>query len=203
MAQGSVAEKQTITDQGIVALYLKGYSQRDITEEYKVAAARTRSVLKEAGFNTRSFRSMSEVSKQIIRVLAVEGVYYNDIEAVTDLSVHAIREYVSSSKIGPRSAVPPHKVYPTLESFEARDLFLDRFLVGESFSTLAEDLHFTDRDILNAYFTITEETCAAHAKALKERILRDFAAGFSCSGIARKNGVSRSIVKKYLKPGNK
>lgn len=194
-----------ISDEQIISLYLNGYSQKDIVAKYKISANRTRTVLKEAGYDTSGFRTLHDRMKQVIRVLAISGVYYLDLERVSDISIHAIRDYMHlNPQFGVRATLPPKRRNlldedTVKQSFPIQQEFLAKYDEGDSFCALAELYKFTDADVMYAYYSIQEGNIRAHQAALLSRILEDQAAGMSTSGIARKHIISRSLVKSLIK----
>lgn len=193
-------EKAAITDETIVSLYESGLSQKDIVNNYQVSVQRTRAVLQEAGHNTRGYRALNDTMKKVIFCLVKEGVYYLDIERVTDISFHALRDYVikRAPRIVGRKAVPPKVVRPSLEVFPKRDLIVSEFEDGATFCILVDKYSLSDKEILYFYMSLSDKSVSTHRKALKESILEDDKNGLSVGMIARKYSISRAIIKKYL-----
>lgn len=193
-----MAEKTEIDDKQIIALYQSGFSQNDIAGIYKVSLARTRAVLKGASFDTRGYRALNEWQKRIIVTLVRAGVRYLDVERVTDIAFHALRDYICR--------IPPMADRGKLSSSHSIldehgrpcvDALIREFRSGTSFSKLAAHHDLRDSQILYFYQKISEDDLVAHSKALREQILRDLDSGLSVSIIARKYWISRAIVKRY------
>lgn len=197
--------RSAISDDEIIELYRSGYSQNDIVRNYQVSVQRTRSVLQDAGFDTRGYRALSDTMKLVIMTLVRHGVYYLDIERVTDLSVDAIRDYVTRrmEPILNRSKTPPAQRIPSVEEFPARDTLTREYASGDTFCSLAEAHDLTEQDILFFYLSVTDDILTRHRKALRKNILASLAEGASIAQVARKNHISRSLAKKYANPNQK
>ena len=193
-------EKTTIDDAQIIALYRAGHSQNDIVREYQVSVQRTRAVLKEANFDTRSYRALNETMERVIQSLVRKGVYYIDIERIADISFHAVRFYVTTRwkpDLEERSRLPADLPVPDAEEFPMRDKLIAAYKKGISFCLLVNKYELDEDNIFSFYLSITDDTVNCHRKALRKRIQSDLASGLSVSMIARKSCISRAIIKKY------
>lgn len=194
-------KRSAISDDQIIELYRSGYSQNDIIRNHQVSVQRTRAVLQDAGFDTRNYRTLNDTMKLVITSLVRRGVYYLDIERATDLSVDAIRDFVTRRMppMPDRSKTPPARVVPSLKEFPERDGLVRDFSAGVTFCSLAESCALDEDEIFLLYLSLTDEALSVHGKALQTKIRAAHAEGTSLSMIARKNSISKSIVKKYLK----
>ena len=192
-----VEEKATIGEKQIIALYQAGYSQNDIVSKYQVSVHKTREILKRANFDTRSYRSLNETMKKVIFTLVKAGVYYLGVERVTDISFHAIRQYILHQlPIEDRKSVPPKaQDYNPAKLRNLNQLF-SAFIAGESFCSLVDRHCLSEEDIIRFYLALDDDTLAAHRDSLKSLILSDIEDGLNQTFIAKKRMISRSIVKK-------
>lgn len=191
-------ERAAIDDKQIISLYQSGLSQNDIAAIYKVSLSRTRSVLKDAKFDTRGYRALNEWQKRVIVALVRSGVRYLEVERVTDISFHALRDYIGRiPRLTNRRTTPPVRVEPCPRRLPCKNELIYKFRCGTSFSKLAARYNLHERQILDFYHSIDEEILSEHRTALHEMILKDLADGLSVSIIARKYWISRAIVKQY------
>lgn len=195
-------KRSAISDEQIIELYRSGYSQNDIIRNHQVSVQRTRGVLQAAGFDTRNYRTLNDTMKLVITSLVRRGVYYLDIEEATDLSVDAIRDFVTRrmEPMTDRRKTPPERAIPSLKVFPERDALVREFSAGKTFCTIAEECALDEAEIFLLFMSLTDEAVFLHQKALKTIIHADHDNGTSVAMIARKNSISKSIVKKYLKP---
>lgn len=192
-------EKAAIDDEQIIALYESGFSQNDIVGNYHVSVQRTRTVLQNANFNTRGYRALNDTMKYVITSLVRSGVYYLDVERVTDISFHAIRDFVTrSSPIENRRNVPPKKNLPSLDDFPERDAIVQAYESGTSFCILANAYSLDEKGVLQFYLSLSDRSVEKHCKMIQERIISDVSSGLSVSVISRKYWISRAIIKKYI-----
>lgn len=195
-------DKPAISDEQIVELYRSGFSQNDIAEKYHVSVQHTRAVLKEAGFNTRGYRALNDTMKTVVLTLVRNGVYYLDIERVTDIAFHAIRELVNSKRIPPsslenRSPSPPVKIIPSLHEFPERDEILAKYEHGTSFCVLVDEYSLDEDSILKFYLSISDGSVSRHKASMKKSVFTDLGVGLSLGVIARKNSISKAVARKY------
>ncbi len=179
-----------IKDKEIIELYKTGYSQNDIVKQYDVSVIYTRSVLSAAGFNTRGFRALSPAAMRVIEALVKSGVRYIDIEAVCDLSFHAIRDYVKRSDCRSRKDNLLFNL-----AFSRMSEFLKAYRDGYSFCYLLEDMSIEDDEIFSAFQGIKEEDIAVHRDNLHSHIEKCRNDGLSDAGITQKLNISRSVVR--------
>lgn len=197
-----VEPRRPISDAEIIELYRAGHSQHDITRRYDVTVLHTRDVLQNAGFNTHNFRSLSHTMIRVVRQLVPNGVIYRDIEAVCDLSFHAIRDYVLRTQL--KSSVPAafrvdHSHHKHNFSTMTRRNFLSGYRAGKSFCRLVDELDLNDQAIYAAYSAVTHKDIVQHRANLGRIIEIEHAKGFSYTAVAKNLDISRSIVRARLR----
>lgn len=177
-------------------MFRAGYSQNDIVSHYNVSVLRTRAVLQNAGEDTSRFRRLSDTAQRAIEILVRSGVFYRDIEAVCDVSFHAVRDFVERKGLqGKRGHREITFSVPANKRFRKRTAFLQGYLNGISFFRMVAVLDLTDTEIVLAYRSIQESQIVEHRSNLRLRIEHEHKLGLSQAGIARKLDISRSIVR--------
>lgn len=188
-------EKISISDAEIIHLYENGMSQNDIRRQYPVGLRTVRAVLRKAGFDTSSYRRFPVQFEEVLYVLLRAGVFYRKIADVTDISFHVIRD-IAERRPGrdQRSAYLHPKVIIT----EREETFLARYQDGECFCVLCVSLGLSAKEILRCFALLDQDILARHRAALGERLRGEDMSLNTITSVARKYGISSSVVKTYL-----
>jgi len=190
-------EKMTHEDDSsvIISMYKRGMSQKEISEKYGVCQKRTHRVLQKAGFDTSAYRRIPNVCIEIIYVLLRAGVGYRAAGEATDISFHAIRDIAERH---PRGLVRSEYKEPRLIITDRETAFMNRYLAGECFCMICSSMNMSRKEILRCYAMITDAILAEHRKALRARLNAEDMNYNTVASLARKYGISASIVKAHL-----
>lgn len=199
MGQTSYDSMQ-VSDAEIVRLYSDiGLSQKDIFRLYGVPILRIRNVLRAADCETLSFRKVGDAMKNVVKALVKTGMEYHDIETVTDISYHYIREYIPSSecmlKHESRLARKEALNFVAVPiSFPHRKEFLEEYRAGKTFTELCVQLQYTEAQIAICYALISLPDIEMHKANLRKILIAESEFGLSKTALARKHLISTSVV---------
>lgn len=185
-----------LSDREIIQLYENGMSQSDINRKYNISLKHTRAVLKKAGFNTSGYRRIPAEHEEVIGALLLAGIPYRSVGEVTDMSFHVIRDI--AERLPDR---PDRRPYRKLNYRKmARDeAFLSRYLDGECFCSLCVSMDLSDREIVRCYSMLNDPvSLSRHSDALRRRLNAEDKAHNTETSLARKYGISASVVKAHL-----
>lgn len=120
------AKRLLLSDEQIIALYDFGLSQKEIVQQYPVSVSRTRAVLQAAGFDTRGYRALSGNAMRVMKVLTMASFHGHDIDAVCDLSFHALRDVLERNGLVGNHDEGTHRSYQSCisVSHERTEAFL-------------------------------------------------------------------------------
>lgn len=195
--------KKAIKEDKIVELYQNGYSAKDICKECHVSTLYVRNVLRCAGFNTRTYRKISENNKDKILLLIKNGYSYNQIGNLLGCSFHLVREVVEGADMvgfAPKNH-PPIELAVTEEqtSLDALKRLKELYLSGDYGLSRCADLAFaSDADFLWFVYHLTPEEVELHENQLVTHIRNLHVCGRPPMAIAKSLDVSPSVVKKIL-----
>ena len=191
----SEKKREVITQEEIIRLYKNGMSQNDISRMYGVRLQTTRAVLKEAGFDTFAYRKVPAGHEAVIQILVRAGITYRAISKATDISFHTIRDIAERRPArGMRAAYQQPKVVISSEE----EIFLSRFLSGESFCMICDSLGLNARGILRCFALLDDTVLTQHSEALSLRLKAEDMSENTITSVARKYGISASVVKAHL-----
>ena len=192
-------ERIVISDDLILNLYDSGWSINDIIKYYKTSVRRVRKVLQDKGINTAGYRAVCPNFKECILVLVASGLSIRYISDVVDMSPHLIRQVMRDNKVNTimlREGFSRNK-----NGFLISDLsweaFVKSYLSGKiGFIKCAEKLGFSIEECAEAALRLSEGQVKTHKEKIKLEIAEQCHTGLSAITIAKKVGVSVSIVKK-------
>ena len=180
----------------IVRLYQCGMSQKDISAHLGIGLKQIRALLRWAGFNTSEYRRIPHEYEDAICVLLGAGVSYRAISEATDISFHVIRDIAER-----RSVKHVRHSYrrpdPGVLSLREQE-FLTRYRSGESFCAVCADLSLGMEELLRCYSLLDLPARSIHSEALCRRLQAEDLRHTTERSLARKYGISISVVKAYL-----
>ena len=195
MAQSLYTDQQ-IPVQEIIDLYRSGMSQKDISTHLSVGLKKIRAILRKEGFNTTAYLRIPPEHEEVIHTLLRSGISYRAVSELTDISFHVVRELAQRHPDPCR-----RRAYRKLlsASSNVRDQeFLTRFLAGESFCVISVDLKLSEEEILRCCCLIDIADLARHSESLRARLKGEALNQCHERSLARKYGISTSVVKAYL-----
>lgn len=193
--------KSPITNEKIIELYQKGWSQKSIIDHSGVAVSYLRKVLKEAGFLTSSYRAITDQTKEIVIAFIYSGVPIQQIANYTDISFHVIREVTEKNHLqGVSSSIRSKKTDNSLpgineERFEeVKALFVEGKM---GLVKICEVLSIPPAEMVG-YALHLNSFIKLHKRNMKDYILSLHKAGVPLSAISKQMNISRSIVKHVI-----
>lgn len=78
-------------DNQIIELYETGYSQKEICEMLNLKFIYTSAVLKENGYDTKSYRRIPDSVRNMVCFMIKEGFQQNIVSDILDISIHMVR----------------------------------------------------------------------------------------------------------------
>lgn len=192
--------KKEVLENEMVKLYQEGYSAKDICDRFNVSSFRTRHVLRRAGFDTRTYRKISDNNKEKILLLVKSGYSYNQIARLLQCSFHLVREVVEGA--GMIGYAP--KNYPPVElnikeSEVSEDVIKELeelYCSGEyGLSKCAALAKASDNDFIWFVYYLSPETQTLHDNSVKSYIKNLHVSGIPWTAISKKMDISPSIVK--------
>lgn len=196
--------KTAIREDEIVKLYQDGYSAKDICDKYSVSTFRVRHILQRAGFDTRTYRKISDNNKDKILLLVKSGYSYNQIGNLLQCSFHLIREVVEGAGL---IGYAPKNYPPVQLNIEESDVSADvidkldeLYSSGEyGLTKCAELVNASDSDFLWFVYHLTPEKQVLHNNMVKGYIKNLDTCGTPWTAISKKMDISPSIVKAIIK----
>ena len=187
----------------IIQLYKKGYSSKDICSYYNVSALMVRNCLRSAGFNTCSYRKISQTNKDKIILLVKAGYSYRQIESLLQISFHFIREVIEAVGLigyAPRNYQPIQLEIKEEEiSIVQINKLQELYCSGKyGLAKCSAQIQVTDKEFLWFVFHLTEEDKVKHNKRLSANIKKMYTNNIPITAIAKKMEISPSIIKKII-----
>lgn len=194
-------KKYLIDDAQIISLYQEGHSQNDIITQNEIPVWYVRKVLKNAGFDTDSFRCLDNYVIDIVILLIRNGILFQDIVEICDISYYTIRDIVRKNNLQYVSKKVRHSSTDAVIDpvFDKSSEFMNAYNAGSSFCCICRDLGLSDKEILSAFHLIRCSDLSEHKQALTSIIIATYEQNFSITAIARKNLISISVVRNVIK----
>lgn len=188
----------------MVALYEQGYSCKDICDVCNASPLSVRTCLRQAGFDTRTYRKVSDTNRDKIVLLVEAGYSYARIESLLHLSTHLIREVVFQAGLigfAPKNHPPIElQVKESEISFSQINQLYDLYISGKyGLTKCADKLQITDKELLWFVFHLKKDAKHEHLHNLIKNIRSMTKAQLPVTAIAKKMDISPSLVKKYLR----
>ena len=187
----------------ILHMYEQGFSCKDISQFCNLSVPVIRTYLKESGFDTRSYRRVSESNKNKVILLIKAGYSYRQIDELLHVSSYAIREIVA--RIGLIGFAPRyhHKIplvtrkeeISVSELEELRNLY---FTGSYGLAKCADQLNVSDDAFLWFVYHLSEKEKRVHHKLLIRNMKSLYKKNTPATAIAKMMDISPSIVKKLL-----
>ena len=189
-----------IDDAQIISLYQEGYSQDDIVNQYEIPAWYTRRVLKKAGFKTDNFRCLDDYIVNIVILLIQNGMLFQDIVDVCDISYYTIRDIVRKNNLQyiSKKVRNDSSDIEIDSAFNKSVKFLREYNSGKSFCCVCRDLALSDKEILSAFHLIKCSDLTKHRNRLNSIILTALEEKYSITSVARKHMISISVVRSAM-----
>lgn len=193
-----------ISQKEIINMYERGFSCKDICLAMNMPAIKVRAVLRDAGFNTGSYRKVSEYNKEKVILLIKAGYSYKKIENLLHLSTHLIREIVEQAElVGFASNYhPPIELNVKEKNVRLSQLseLKSLYIAGNyGLAKCADMLKVTDDEFLWFVFHLTDRDMKKHCNRLKSNVFKMFDCQIPITAIAKSMDISPSIIKKILK----
>lgn len=193
-----------VPDEIIIELHRSGWSISDIVAHHKTSVRRVRKVLQEQGIDTSKQRSASKDLKECFLQLVSCGVTVREIAAATDSSAHLIRQVLRDNQVNVTALRGGDASAPrfSLQTKEWR-VFLELYLSGNyGFLKCAEMRGFSISDCVEAVLRLSQDDVSLHQNRIRAHIIAQKETGLSVSSVAKRFGVSASLVKEVFNSAN-
>lgn len=192
-----------ISDFEMIDLYKKGWSQKSISQRFKVSVPYLRNTLKDAGFLTGSYRAISDTTKDILIAFIMSGVSVQQISNYTDISFYAIREVIEKNNLQGCS----QKIRLENKDKKEAEVHIDEdvlkqvislFIKGEmGLIRIAERFSLSSSELVE-YASYLTPYLKEHKRNIKAYILKQNALDLPISTISKQMNISRGIVKQVI-----
>lgn len=196
-------ENDTALRAEIIDLYNQGYSSKDICSAYNVSVAGVRKVLKEAGFDTRSYRKVSDSVVEKVLLLIKNGYSYNKIEQLLHISTHLVREIVLHNGLTGFAPKFHHPIKLEINKAEIADDIIEElqelYFCGRFGLVECSDIAgASNQEFLWFVYHLKESDKQTHIRRVRENILKMHREGIPATAIAKGMHISPSIVRKVI-----
>lgn len=178
----------------IISLYKEGKSQSDIRRICGASLKIVNQTLIDAGFNPMDYRKIPEECKKIFFVLWRHGVTYQKASNVMDLSFDAVRDFVERTP----KIVRTTYMQPNFDVSEDHKALVNMYVSGLTFFEICAKEGLDDERILQFYSLLSPEVLRKHSNKLCRRLRRKDMNRNTVYSLARKYGISVSVVKAHL-----
>lgn len=188
-------------DAKVLQMYQAGCSQSEIKKKLNLPTSRIFGVLHDSGIDTTAYRKIEPTMAHVVDVLLEHHVFYRDIEAYCDISFDVARERVKRSGSTQRGHTRTYSPADDADTmFPGFAHFLRRYNAGESFTALVDALNLTDAQIYAVFYHLwSTGSNQTHAERLRERIQKQLDDGYSLSAAAKRERISPSVVRAYVR----
>lgn len=196
-------EKKAKIDK-IINLYQLGYSCKDICEACNMSPLTVRTYLREAGYDTRSYRKVSDTNREKILLLVKAGYSYRQIEMLLHLSTHLVREIVLQAGL---IGFAPRYHHPIKLDIDENNVSTETInKLGCLYSSgkyglakCANKVQSTDEEFLWFVFHLSKDDVFVHTKNVRHNIQKMIKADFPVMAVAKKMDISPAIVKRIIR----
>lgn len=207
LKNGGVDMKKNYNIAKIISLYQEGYSQKDIASMFKIQVYDLRELLKENGFDTKTYRKVAGHKKELVAQLIQHGFSYSEIANTLDISYHLIREIAKARNVMggslvymkiaiPKPDIDKELFHSFLEEYEAGTCgfikLMEKYFVEESNPAYPIDVALYLCQYINE-----QNLVAVHHKNIYSVIHQRLSEGIEPNVIAKQMEISFSLVKRY------